>query len=243
MKLIDAHLHLDFYDDLRTIKQQIDEYNILSVFVTHLPELFKKYQSRYAGDSNIILALGYHPVLIEEYELNITLFNYLLGDVEFVGEVGLDYSVTSSREQRSKQRKSFSTICNSVNNQILSIHSRLAEKDVLEILKDCGVRNAIFHWYTGNEKIMDEIIQQGYYFSVNSMMLRSNKGLNILKQIPIDRLLIETDGPFTKFDGGIISPINLNGVYERFSEFYQLADMEHIIWDNFSTLRNKKNHK
>lgn len=236
MKLIDTHIHLDFYDNASEIKRQIVDCNIQTIFVTHLPELFGKYLPRYATNPNVTLALGYHPILVDEYDLNIPLFKSLLKYADFVGEVGLDYSTTSSQISRSKQRDAFSTICSNTSDQILSIHSRLAERDVLKILKDCGVKHAIFHWYTGNEKLIEDIVQQGYYFSVNPMMLRTNKGINVLKQIPNDRLLIETDGPFTKFDGCIVSPNALGNIYNRFSDFYQIDDFKQLVWGNFSTL-------
>lgn len=238
MKLIDAHVHLDFYDNTSLFRRQIVDNDIQAVFVTHLPELYRKYLPFYKGDSNIFLALGYHPVLVEEYDLDVMLFRALLEDARFVGEVGLDYSITSSQTIRSKQREAFSIICSSVSNQILSIHSRLAERDVLEILKDNNVKKAIFHWYTGSEKLIEDIVQRGYYFSVNSMMLRSNKGMNILKLIPIDRLLIETDGPFTKYSNSIIAPIDLKNVYQQFSNFYQLDDFKQIVWKNFIAMRD-----
>lgn len=236
MKLIDAHIHLDFYDNFDYVLDKIITLDMQTIFVTHLPELFKRYNSQIGILPNISLALGFHPILIREYDLNTQLFLEQMVETNFIGEVGLDYSISSSQVTRAKQREAFSFICQNANNKILSVHSRLAEKDVLYILKDNGVKKAIFHWYTGNENLLMKIIEQGYYFSVNHMMLHSNKGINILKQIPLNRLLIETDGPFTKYGDKIVSPVDLFHIYNDFSEFYQTDKLAQIIWENYSLL-------
>lgn len=245
MKMLDAHIHLDFYDDINTILQTIQKNEIQAVFVTHLPELFEQYQSQMALYPNISLALGYHPILVNVYELQKQLFLKLKDSATFIGEVGLDYSITSSQRLRAKQRDAFTFVCKNVDNQVLSIHSRRAEVDVLHILKENGVKNAIFHWYTGSETLIADILAQGYFFSVNPMMLRSTKGIDILKNIPLNRLLIETDGPFGKYKGQIVSPTHLKSVYKDFSDFYKINNIFDIVWNNYCSLvnKNKRNTK
>ena len=236
MKLVDLHIHLDFYDNIETVLSSIIAYDIQAVFVTHLPELFERYYSQISMYPNVSLALGYHPILIKEYNLNKSLFKRLKDKAKFIGEVGLDYSITSSKLLRAKQRESFGFICKNIDNQVLSIHSRLADEDALEILIDNGVKKAIFHWYSGSEKLVEKIVEQGYFFSVNQAMLRSNKGVALLKLIPLNRLLIESDGPFTKYREHVVSPIDLNNIYNDFAEFYNIDDFSKLIWINYSNL-------
>lgn len=99
-----------------------------------------------------------------------------MGTTKFIGEVGLDFSVARSEKSRCKQKSVFKIICENSSGHILSIHSRLAERDVLEILRINKVENAIFHWYTGAKELIPQILDEGYYFSVNPAMLKSNKG-------------------------------------------------------------------
>ncbi len=238
MRMVDAHIHLDFYDNIEIVLNRIIACDIQAVFVTHLPELFERYHNQISMHPNITLALGYHPILIKEYNLNEPLFQRLKGKTKFIGEVGLDYSITSSQSLRAKQRDAFTFICKSIDDQILSIHSRLADEDTLEILINNGVKKAIFHWYSGSEKLVSKIVEQGYFFSVNQAMLRSNKGVGILKLIPLNRLLIETDGPFTKYRGHVVSPIDLKDIYKDFTEFYQADNIAKLIWRNYSNLVN-----
>lgn len=114
----------------------------------------------------------------------------------------------------------------------MSIHSRNAENEVISILKKNKVKLAVFHWYTGNIDRIKEIIDLGYYFSVNSKMLQSKRGLNIIKSIPLDRILIETDGPFTDFKKQTIFPENLSEVYTLFSQTLNVIGFKQIIFNN-----------
>lgn len=234
--LIDTHIHLDFYDDINKEIEEIVSNDIRAIFVTHMPELFTKYEPIIKSCANIRLALGFHPILIGEYELNKALFLENVSHTKYIGEVGLDYSITMSQDIRLKQRDAFEFICENVSNHILSVHSRLADKDALDILVKHNVKNVIFHWFTGSEKLMPQIIHQGYFFSVNQAMLRSSKGMGILKKIPRERLLIETDGPFVKYKGRIIAPDELRNVYKELSTFYNVTDISQIVYENFKTL-------
>lgn len=236
MRLLDAHIHLDFYNEFSRIVSEVLAANMQVVFVTHLPELFAKYKPLFITSDSIKLALGYHPILVNEYPLKKDLFCSLCTETDFIGEVGLDYITANSIKTRELQRDAFSYICEKANNKIFSIHSRASEEDALKILADNGVKKAIFHWYTGNEKVLRSILESGYYFSVNPMMLRSSKGIAILRELPISRVLVETDGPFTKYRNKIVLPSNLEEIYSEFSDFYRINNLSQIVFDNFKNL-------
>lgn len=234
--MIDAHIHIDFYDKPARVIREIMREDIYAIFVTHLPELYEKQKIAIEGIPQIFLAVGFHPILFNEYEFKQSLFYNALKSTKFVGEVGLDYSVARTEKSRSKQKRIFEQICKSVNSHILSIHSRQAEEDVLDILLKYKVENAIFHWYTGSKELVHEIVEAGYYFSVNPTMLRTNKGKGILKEVPLNRILIETDETFSKFNGNIAEPMHLKMIYEAFEEFYNVKDIEDIVFENMSAL-------
>jgi TatD DNase family protein len=101
------------------------------------------------------------------------------------------------------------------------------------------VKNAIFHWYTGSKELISDIVESGYYFSLNPAMLRTTKGRGLLKKIPLNRILIETDGPFSKYKGSIVKPIYLKEIYNAFGEFYNVDDMENLVFENMSFLIGK----
>ncbi|WMJ77801.1 MULTISPECIES: TatD family hydrolase [unclassified Sedimentibacter] len=234
--MIDAHIHIDFYDKPTKIIKEIMSEDISAIFVTHLPELYEKQKLMMKIIPQIFLAVGFHPILINEYEFNKDLFVNAIKETKFVGEVGLDYSIAKTEKSQVKQKKIFEQICKSVNKHILSVHSRQAEIDVLTLLLKYKVENAIFHWYTGPKELIPDIVGAGYYFSLNQAMLRTNKGRGILKEIPLNRILIETDGPFSKYEGSIVEPLCLKEIYSAFGEFYNVGDMEDLVFQNMSSL-------
>lgn len=234
--MIDAHIHIDFYDRPAKVIKEIMREDISAVFVTHLPELYEKHKLMVENLPHVILAVGFHPILANEYEFNKDLFVNALKKTRFVGEVGLDFSVAKTEKSRIKQREIFEQICKSVSKHILSVHSRQAEQDVLALLLKHKVENVIFHWYTGSKELIPNIVEAGYYFSVNPAMLRTGKGRALLKEIPLNRVLIETDGPFSKYNGSIVEPLCLKEIYNKFGEFYNVDDMENLVFDNISSL-------
>lgn len=236
MLMIDSHIHIDFYDNPAKIIRQIMKEDISSIFVTHLPELYEKQRVAIENIPQIFLAVGFHPILVNEYDFREDIFINALKTTKFVGEVGLDYSVARTEKSRKKQQEIFNNICGYSKGHVLSVHSRLAEKDVLSIMKENKIENAIFHWYTGTKDLIPHILEEGYYFSVNPSMLRSNKGKSILKDIPLNRLLIETDGPFSKFNNTIVEPTILKDVYSAFEKFYCVHNLDNIVYENMMAI-------
>lgn len=238
--MIDAHIHIDFYDNPAKIIEGIISEDISAIFVTHLPELYEKQKIMLEHLPQIFLAVGFHPILVNEFDFNIDLFVDALKNTRFVGEVGLDYSVAKTEKSRNKQKEIFEQICKSVNGHILSVHSRQAEQDVWTFLTKHKVKNAIFHWYTGSKELIPYIVESGYYFSLNPAMLRTNKGKEILKEIPLNRILIETDGPFSKYKGNIVEPLYLKEIYKSFGEFYNVSNIKDLVLKNILSLIGQK---
>ena len=88
--------------------------------------------------------------------------------------------------------------CADTGEKILTIHSRRTAQDVIDILEANFPDKIILHWYSDTMSQLQKAINNGYYFSINYPMLHSKSGKEIIKRIPNERLLIETDGPFTK---------------------------------------------
>jgi TatD DNase family protein len=77
------------------------------------------------------------------------------------------------------------------------VHSRRAETDTVGLLLDAGA-TAILHWYSGPLGQLERALQGGLYFSVNAAMLRSRNGQRIIAALPRERVVTETDAPYTK---------------------------------------------
>lgn len=78
------------------------------------------------------------------------------------------------------------------------IHSREAEKDTLDIIKESGANNGVFHCFSGDAEMAEQAMKLGFYISVAGPVTFKNvKGLKeVAKTIPDDYLLIETDAPY-----------------------------------------------
>lgn len=242
--LVDFHIHIDYYKDYLKIYDWFDNNKIYALFVTNLPGTYERCLDTFKDSRYVKLALGYNPQLAGKEKFSKQLFNRYLNTTKYIAEVGLDFS-RNYIAYKNLQVEIFNYICNKSgkNNKILSVHSRNAEKEVLNILKINNVEFAVFHWYTGDLNFIDEIIREGYYFSVNSSMLASVKGRKIINRIPIERMLIETDGPFGKFNNKSINPYDLQEIYSSFKKMLSINDFNKIIFSNLKTLLiNQKNN-
>ena len=190
----------------------------------------------YSETKYLKFALGFNPKSIVSEKFDKRLFNHLIGEAKYIGEVGLDFT-GNLKERREEQLQCFDYICSSINeNQVLSVHSKNAEKAVCDILKKHKVKKTILHWYSGNLETLKELIEYGYYFSINTSMLQSIKGQKILKSIPKNRLLIESDGPFTKVNNQKYNPSKLQEVYSQIGAFLESPEINKLVWQNFKDL-------
>ena len=92
MNYIDTHCHLDLFKDIQQNRKSEDELGIKTITVTNAPSFFMPNQRLFEKTSNIRAALGLHPQIAHQYEKESELFNYLINETKYVGEVGLDGS-------------------------------------------------------------------------------------------------------------------------------------------------------
>src|SRR5690625_7719 len=239
MTLIDTHVHIDFYPDPQKIANQYEKSKIYTLFVTNLPELFKKHYNSFRSFKYVRLCLGYHPQVASEYNFKKELFDELINKTNYIGEVGLDYQ-SEHIDIKNRQIKAFEYITSPEINKgrIYSIHTRKTEDTVLDILINNKVKHAIFHWYSGKLTTLDKIVDQGYYFSLNSKMLNGIQGNKIIERIPKNQILFETDGPFIKYKNKTIQPNMISEVYLDFNK--KIDNFETVIFKNFRRLLTEK---
>lgn len=195
---MDAHMHFDLYNNREQVLQYVENHKSYTIAVTNLPQLFKRYQNICGGNKYVQLALGFHPELVYEYKSQERLFKELIHETRYIGEVGLDFA-KKSKEDIDAQIEMFTKIISwcTGKKKILSVHSRNAVKKVLDLLEDFdGV--IILHWYSGGVTELNSAINRGYYFSINHQMLQSKSGRKVIECIPVEKILLESDAPFTK---------------------------------------------
>ena len=195
--IIDTHCHFDMMPNPEGYISAKEKAGDIVIGMTNLPSHFKMGQSHLIGYKHIRLALGLHPLLAAENRNELTLFKRLVDQTSYIGEIGLDFSregISTKNEQISVLREVLATIKGK--KKIVSVHSRNAEKELLDMLCEFEIKNVIFHWYSGPVDLIPSIIERGFYFSINESMCRSKNGQSIIGKIPREIILTETDAPY-----------------------------------------------
>ena len=157
----------------------------------------KKRASRYP---NIIAGAGLHPWWLADGRCGPAEVNLLceVADQErYIGEVGLDFSARFAGSEP-LQIQAFDRLCNALvqhplAGRVISIHAVRSAGAVLDPNPDSPA--IIFHWFSGTSDELARARNAGCYFSVNERMLATKRGREYARQIPLDRLLLETDAP------------------------------------------------
>ena len=227
-KYVDTHCHLDLYKDYRQVISESDRSNTLIIAVTNLPSIFEQECALFQEYSNVIVSLGLHPQLVGSHSNQINLMLKLIPKVQFIGEVGLDYQ-DNKEELEVKQRQIFKQILDKAaeyKNKIISVHSRNSADDVVSMIGANFPGNIVLHWYSGSIQTLEKALNNGYYFSINPSMVKTKKGQEIIKRIPIERLLTETDGPFVKVNGNEVSPLDIEIIINEISSIHKIDPQE-----------------
>jgi len=236
---VDAHCHIDLYKHPQQVIDQAENEHIYTIAVTNAPSVFDYTASLVAQCKYVRPAIGLHPELVHSHKHEIEALRVHLSQTKYVGEVGLDYS-TTDEEIRSAQRQVLSTIANWVNDcgdKVLTVHSRRATRDVISILSGINAR-VILHWFSGTKKELDRAISGGFFFSVNGAMLHSQAGRALVLQMPRERVLTETDGPFVQ-DGAVpATPATVKATVRILAELWEASpsDVQAATLDNFRLL-------
>jgi TatD DNase family protein len=236
--LYDTHFHLDLFKSPKDIISEIEQNEIYTIAVTNLPVLYTKLKE--SVSSNYIRpALGFHPELLFQYKHHIPQMWSLLNDTKYIGEVGLDFK--TGKDFKELQISFFTELidrCNQIGGKILTIHSRQGAKEVVSIIGGDFNGKIILHWYSGSKPGLKRAIENGYYFSINYSMVKSNSGRELIRMMPNNRLLLETDAPFVKNNNKPFHPSNINLIIEELSNLLGLSYEQTVplLWNNFKTI-------
>jgi TatD DNase family protein len=207
--VIDLHAHLDLYPDpVATVKECVER-NLFVLSVTTTPSAWSGTAALAKDAARIRTAIGLHPQIAQERLGELALFEELLPRSRYVGEIGLDGG-PELKASWGAQRHVFDEIlrmCGAAGGRIMTIHSRRAATPVLDALAsraDAGI--AVLHWFSGSRRELQRAIDQGCWFSVGPAMLSGEKGRGLAAQMPRDRILTETDGPFAQIEGRALLP-------------------------------------
>lgn len=226
--LVDFHCHLDLYPDHQAAVREAEEAGIFTLAVTTTPKAWPRNSELTKATRHVRAALGLHPQLVEERANELTLWDAHLLETRYIGEVGLD---AGPRFYKSfdLQKQVFQHVlqrCAEAGDKVITVHSIRAAKAVLDHIEAYlppTKGKVVLHWFTGSKADAKRAIELGCYFSINAAMLDNERHSSMLTAIPLDRLLTETDGPFTKTAERPSKPADVAVVVEALGRLYGIS--------------------
>ncbi len=222
--LIDTHCHLGMYPDPVSVVRAAQQAQPTIVAVTEDPDEYRRLRTRLGSRPEIEVALGLHPLRAAAFTANdLARFFRFVPQCTWIGEVGLDFSRAGAATKK-QQLRVFDMVLTEAQpgRHPLTIHSRGAEKEVIQRIADAKLPG-ILHWYSGPLGPIDEALSVGLYFSFNAAMTISKRFPSLLRTIPRDRILLETDGPYVKAQGRVSYPHELNDVVKSFAHAWNVT--------------------
>lgn len=224
--MIDFHCHLDLFSRPDMAATEAERAGIYVLSVTNTPKAFPKTSQIAKARRRMRTALGLHPQLVRERHDEVSLFVRLLGETQYVGEIGIDGGEEYAGHL-DIQREVFERIlraCAAEGGRVMSIHSRHASSEVVDCLRRWPTAGTpILHWFTGSKRDAEAAIALGAWFSVGTPMLKSKRMSEIVATLPRDRILTETDAPFVSTKGSAYPVEALREAVFRLSELWRCA--------------------
>lgn len=234
--LIDTHCHIDFDDfesDRDLIIQQAFDLGVLDIIVPSVAQAsWRKTIDVCAQYSPCHLALGLHPVFIAQHQPQHLLeLDRLVQSHQpiAIGEIGLDYYLKEL--DREKQRLFFTKqlVIAKQHKLPVIIHNRKAHDDCLSILNEVGIQRGLIHAFNGSIQQAEKYIEMGFLLGFGGMLTfeRSTRLRNLVKQLPIESIVLETDAPdmtVAQHRGSRNSPHYLPYVLQSIASIKQMTE-------------------
>ena len=243
MRIIDTHCHLNdeaLYKDLDNVISRAQQAGVEKMIVIGWDKASSELAIKLAEQYDFIYAvIGFHPENIfdvsdkELYEmLNLSKHPKVVG----IGEIGLDYHWTKDPDKREIQKEFFIKQIEYANKAKLpiSIHSREAFNDTLEILKQHKpLYGGVMHCYSGSVENINDIINLNLYIGLDGPVTFTNAKTpkEVAAEVPLDRLVVETDCPYLSphpLRGTVNEPANITLIVDAIAEARDMSK-KHLL--------------
>jgi TatD DNase family protein len=254
--LVDSHCHLDFpefADDMDGVVARADEAGVkhmlsICTYVTKFEQVLAVAQ-RY---DNIYCTVGIHPHNAEKEPEVTPEHLILMADHDKVigfGESGLDFHYDKSpRDIQKRQFKAHIEASRELGLPLI-IHTRNADDDMAKILKEetgKGPFTGLLHCFSSSRALAETALDLGIYLSISGIVTfkKADDLRDIVKDAPLDRLLVETDAPYlapVPMRGKVNEPAFTRYTAEKVAEIKDLSleEVAQATTDNFFTLFSK----
>ncbi|MFC2002151.1 TatD family hydrolase [Chloroflexota bacterium] len=201
-KLIDTHAHLEEIGDLGKAVAEARSAGIVAIIAVgsdyESNQKVLDFARTYKGF--VYPALGLHPYNLKDSEIdrNLEFIEAHINQAVAIGEVGLDYHkrvrAVAEKELQKRVLADILKIAKTHEKPVI-IHSRYAWRDAFNLVEAAQLKRAVFHWYTGTSSVLRDIVSQGYFISATPAVEYHEEHRRAVKEIPLERLLLETDSP------------------------------------------------
>ncbi|WP_321778300.1 TatD family hydrolase [Sulfurimonas sp.] len=208
--IIDTHIHLDddrYKEDLEKLLDRAREAGVKRFIIPGAdPRTLKRAIDIAEAHNDVYFAVGVHPYDMESFD-KLDFEMYVSHEkCVAIGECGLDYyrlegSDSEKESEKQRQQKVFISQIELAKKykKPLIIHIRDASRDSKKILLDSNAKEVggVLHCYNADEELLS-LANQDFYFGIGGVVTFKNakKLVNVLPKIPLEKLLIETDGPY-----------------------------------------------
>lgn len=226
---MDFHCHLDLYPDAKQVYIEALQKTEFVWLVTTSPKAYMATSKVFTASKKLLISPGLHPEIADKKYGELEMLLSQMEACKAVGEIGLDGSARYSPYFKLQTSIFTSIVENSalMGGRVLSIHSRAAAEDVLDILDaNPGFGTAVLHWFTDSPKLLRRAADSGCWFSVGPAMLTSANGKKLAALMPRDRIVTESDGPFAKVSGITVMPWQTDTVSSQLAEVWNVSHHE-----------------
>ena len=255
MKLIDTHCHLNdeaLYQNLDEVISHALKVGVEKMIVIGWDKISSETAIKIAEQYPFIYAcVGFHPENLDgvtDEELNEVLEMSSHPKVVGIGEIGLDYHWEKDPAKRERQKEFFIKQIEYANEVGLpiSIHSREAFQDTIEILKKHTPKHSgVLHCYSGSAESLQDIFNLNLYIGLDGPVTFRNAKTpkEVAMEVPLEKLVLETDSPYLSphpLRGTVNEPANIILVAD---EIARLRDMSkkhllEVVYENSCKLFN-----
>lgn len=231
--LIDTHAHIDMLEaPIELTLQLMKDYGVKKAVIPSVEvSSMEKVIAAAEADENIYAMIGIYPSEAKTYTQEVEDRMIELAKnhkVKAVGEIGLDYYWDKSFVDLQKEVYVKQILLANKLNLPIVIHDREAHKDAYDLLLEYNQSSkALFHCFSGSVEFMRECVKKGWYIALGGVVTFKNavKMKDVAREIPLDKLVLETDSPYltpVPFRGKPNTPAYVRYVAEEIASLRQM---------------------
>ena len=242
--IVDVHSHLtfpDFKKDLNEVIERAKGAGVVSIISSgtsiesnkEVLELSKKFQI-------VKASLGAYPTEVKKSNIDeqLEFIKKNKAKIVAIGEAGLDYKELQNKEEQKFCFEKVISLAEKLNKPLV-VHSRKAESDALDLIESSKLKKVIMHCFTPKMSIVKRAQELGYNFSIPTVITRLEHFQEMVKRIPLNQLLTETDAPFlSPFRGKRNEPSFIVESLKKMAEIKNMdvKEVENNIYMNYQKL-------